>query len=120
MLYEVITTSRATNERPGSAGHTHDQQVERELQTLKAEYERLREDRVRTEQNLKNLEGQLADLEARAQAEYGTADPAALEKLLAERREQNARLVVEYRAHVDSVRAALAEVEAAAGAGEAG
>lgn len=104
----------------GDAGHAHDQRVERELQALKAEYERLREDRVRTEQNLKNLEGQLADLEARALAEYGTADPAALERLLAERREENARLVAEYRAHVESVRAALGEVERAAGGGQAG
>lgn len=106
-----------THEQTGTrgVGHAHDQQVERELQALKAEYERLREDRVRTEQNLKNLEGQLADLETRALAEYGTADPAELERLLAERREQNARLVAEYRDHVESVRAALAEVEAASG-----
>jgi len=114
-------TAKTTHDHTAGhdAGSAHDSRVERELQALKAEYERLREDRVRTEQNLKNLEGQLADLEARAQAEYGTADPAELQRLLAERRETNARLVAEYRAHVESVRAALGQAEAAAGSGAA-
>ncbi|EPR37080.1 hypothetical protein dsx2_1023 [Desulfovibrio sp. X2] len=100
--------------------NARDQQIERELAALKSEYERLREDRVRTEQNLKNLEAQLADLEERARAEYGTADPAELEALLAERRAENERLVAEYKSHVDSVRAALAAVESASGTGASG
>lgn len=100
-----------------AAKHEHgpdDKALERELDALKKEYERLREERVRNEQNLENLTRQLAELEARAQAEYGTSDPEALEKLLAERRAENARLVEEYKRHVQDIQAGLAALEKAA------
>jgi predicted nucleic acid-binding Zn-ribbon protein len=93
--------------KPGDA----DASLERELAGLKAEYERLRDDKVRTEQDLSHLEHQLAELEAKAQAEYGTADPEALKRLLARKREDNARLVAEYRDHIAAVRQDLEAVE---------
>ncbi len=88
-----------------------DSRLERELAGLKAEYERLRDDKVRTEQDLSHLQNQLRELEARAEAEYGTSDPEALKTLLARKREENARLVAEYRQHIDAVKTDLAAVE---------
>jgi len=88
-----------------------DNRLERELAGLKAEYERLRDDKVRTEQDLTHLTHQLAELEARAQADYGTSDPEALRQLLAQKREENARLVTEYRQHIAGVRQDLEAVE---------
>lgn len=99
----------------GQAGQpapgAQDQLLEQELARLRTEYDKLREERVRTEQNLANLSQQLREMEERAQAEYGTSDPAELERLLAERRAENARLVAEYRGHVEAIRADLAAVE---------
>ncbi len=92
-------------------GAQQDQLLEQELARLRTEYDKLREERVRTEQNLANLSQQLREMEERAQAEYGTSDPAELERLLAERRAENARLVAEYRGHVEAIRADLAAVE---------
>jgi hypothetical protein len=88
-----------------------DARLERELAGLKAEYERLRDDKVRTEQDLSHLQNQLTELEAKAQAEYGTADPEALKQLLTQKREDNARLVAEYREHIARVRQDLEAVE---------
>ncbi|MBG0778161.1 MAG: hypothetical protein H0S85_17180 [Desulfovibrionaceae bacterium] len=93
-----------------ATGHD-DAALERELAGLRDEYDRLRETKVRAEENLASLERQLADLEARAVEEYGTADPEALETLLAERRAENARLVDEYRKHIAAVRQGLDELD---------
>ncbi|EGJ48920.1 hypothetical protein [Desulfocurvibacter africanus] len=94
-----------------SAQPSQDQRLEQELAQLRAEYEKLKMERVRTEQNLANLSQQLREMEERAQAEYGTADPADLERLLAERRAENARLVEDYRKHIEAIRADLSAVE---------
>ncbi len=88
-----------------------DQALERELQGLKQQYETLRDRKVRTEENLANLERQLAELEAQATEAYGTADPEELEKLLQEKRTENARLVSEYRTHIQEVNQGLADIE---------
>ena len=88
-----------------------DAQLERELAGLKAQYERLRDDKVRAEQDLSHLEHQLRDLEASATQAYGTADPEALARLLAEKRAENARLVAAYREHIEAVRRDLEQVE---------
>ncbi|MEA4858048.1 MAG: hypothetical protein AAGU21_11350 [Solidesulfovibrio sp.] len=98
-----------TNSRPQP--QAADAGPQRELEGLKAEYERLRDDKVRAEQDLANLTRQLAELEARARAEYGTADPAELAALLTRLREENARLVAEYREHIQGVRRDLEAVE---------
>lgn len=90
---------------------SQDQRLEQELTQLRAEYEKLKMERVRTEQNLANLSQQLREMEERAQAEYGTSDPAELERLLAERRAENARLVEDYRKHIETIRADLSAVE---------
>lgn len=96
------------NNRPSTDA---DAGPQRELEGLKAEYERLRDDKVRAEQDLANLTRQLAELETRAKADYGTADPAELSALLVRLREENARLVAAYRAHIQGVRQDLAAVE---------
>lgn len=88
-----------------------DQALERELTGLKQEYERLKEQKFHTEANLANLEQQLQELEAQAREEYGTADPEELEKLLAQRREENARLVADYRRHIQDINNGLAAIE---------
>ena len=88
-----------------------DASLERELAGLKQAYERLRDDKVRTEQDLRHQQNQLAELEERARAEYGTADPEELARLLDEKRRENARLVAEYREHIAAVRRDLDAVE---------
>lgn len=88
-----------------------DASLERELAGLKTAYERLRDDKVRTEQDLRHQQTQLAELEAKARADYGTADPEALARLLEEKRQENARLVAEYREHIAAVRRDLEAVE---------
>jgi phage shock protein A len=88
-----------------------DGRLERELAGLRAEYERLRDDKVRAEQDLSHLQHQLCELEETATAAYGTADPEALSRLLAEKRAENARLVADYREHIAAVRQDLEQVE---------
>lgn len=88
-----------------------DASLERELAGLKQAYERLRDDKVRTEQDLRHQQNQLAELEAKARAEYGTADPEELARLLDEKRRENARLVAEYREHIAAVKRDLEAVE---------
>lgn len=100
-----------------NGGASRDQALERELAALKHEYESLKEVKVRAEQDLANLRARLAELEAKAQAEYGTADPEALARLLAERRAANEAAVADYRAHIQEIRQKLAQAEAANGSG---
>lgn len=88
-----------------------DAELERELADLKRQYERLRDDKVRAEQDLSHLQQQLRDLEQAAIADYGTADPEALARLLADKRAENARLVAAYRDHIAAVRQDLDQVE---------
>ncbi|WP_156891617.1 ADP-ribosyltransferase [Maridesulfovibrio zosterae] len=85
--------------------------LEQELAQLKRQYERLREDKVRTEQNLDNIGRQLADLEAQAMQQYGTSDPQELNQLLEEKRTENAKLVADYRAHITSIMEGLQKLE---------
>ncbi len=88
-----------------------DQALERELAGLKKEYERLKEQKFRTEENLASLERQLQELEAQAEEEFGTADPVELERLLQEKRAENARLVAEYRGHIQEINSGLSSIE---------
>lgn len=88
-----------------------DRGLEAELEQLRRSYESLREQRVRLEQDQAHLARQLAELEERARAEFGTADPAELERLLSERRAENARLVSEYRKHLQTIEQSLAAIE---------
>lgn len=95
-----------------------DGQLEQELAGLKAQYEKLKVEKVRAEQNLENLAQRLAELEEQARTEYGTSEVAALEKLLAERRAENETLVREYREHLEAVGKGLAAIESDDGSGE--
>lgn len=88
-----------------------DQALEKELAGLKQEYESLKEKKFGTEATLANLEQQLQELENQAREEYGTADPQELEKLLQQRREENARLVADYRQHIQDIHNGLSEIE---------
>ena len=94
-----------------ATAHDQDATLERELAGLKADFEKLREEKVRAEQTLSHLESQLRELEEKALAEYGTADPVALERLLADMRAENARLVAEYRTHIQGIRSSLEALE---------
>jgi hypothetical protein len=85
--------------------------LERELAGLKAAYERLRDDKVRAEQDLSHLQNQLRELEATATAAYGTAEPEELTRLLAAKRAENAALVAAYREHINAVQHDLEQVE---------
>lgn len=97
--------------KSGAIQNDRDAALERELGQLKQQYELLREAKVRAEQNLTNLGQQLAQLESQAREEYGADDPAELERLLAEKRAENERLVNEYREHIQSVQSGLQSVE---------
>jgi len=97
---------------PPATDNGRDAALERELAGLKADFERLREEKVRAEQNLANLKGQISELETKAKEEFGTADLAELEKLLADRRAENERLLAEYKQHITLIRSDLDAVEA--------
>jgi len=98
-------------ERTREPSRDPDATLERELGLLKAEYEKLREEKLRADQTLAHLKSQLAELSQQAQKEYGTADPEELQARLSAMRAENERLVAEYRGHIASIRAGLAELE---------
>lgn len=88
-----------------------DQSLEKELAGLKADYAKLRDEKVRAEQDLANLTAQLAELETKALADYGTADPDELTRLLEAKRQENAALVADYRNHIQAVRQELDAID---------
>ena len=90
-----------------------DQALEAELEALRRRYEGLKEQKVRLEQDQAHLARRIAELEA-ARAEFGTADPAELERLLEERRAENRRLVEDYRKHLQGIQDGLSAIEAQA------
>ena len=96
---------------PNQTGTTKDSKLEQELNTLRHQYEQLRDQKVRTEQDMANLTSQLEALKAQAKAEYGTDDPKELQALLEKKREENEKVVAEYREHVQRIQADLADVE---------
>lgn len=107
------TDRNAAAKGEGSSGAAGDRELQRELAELKREYDRLRDEKVRADRDVETLTGQLAELKAQAEAEYGTSDPERLLALLEERRAENARLVAEYRGHLDAIRRDLEAVERA-------
>lgn len=88
-----------------------DNAVEQELQALRSQFEQLREYKVRVEQDIKNLTGQLELLQQRAREEFGTDDPEKLQALLQEKQQENERLVQEYRQHINELQQQLKAVE---------
>ena len=105
--------ARIKPDDPDAAGGPGDPDMalERELGRLKTEYEKLREEKVRAEQTLTHLEAELSALEEAAVRDYGTADPVELKAKLDAMRQENGRLVDEYRRHIAGVREGLAELE---------
>jgi len=88
-----------------------DAKLEQELNGLRRQYEQLRDQKVRTEQQVTDLTGRLETLKTQAEAEYGTSEPKALQSLLQEKRLENERVVAEYREHIKQIHADLANVE---------
>ena len=96
---------------PNQTGTTKDSQLEQELNSLRRQYEQLRDQKVRTEQDMANLTSQLEALKTQAKTEYGTDDPKELQALLEKKRQENEKVVAEYREHVQQIQADLADVE---------
>jgi chromosome segregation ATPase len=92
-------------------GAEADRRIQQELTELKREYERLRDEKVRADRDVETLTRQLEELKLQAEAEYGTSDPERLLALLEQKREENARLVADYREHLRAIRADLEAVE---------
>lgn len=99
------------NNNPNQTGTTKDSQLEQELNALRTQYEQLRDQKVRTEQDVTNLSGQLDKLKNQAQAEYGTSDPKELQALLEKKRQENEQVVSKYREHIQQIQSDLANVE---------
>ncbi|MGE4290787.1 MAG: hypothetical protein AB7E32_01130 [Desulfovibrio sp.] len=109
-----MSANERNSVKAGGAGRGGaDQQLQQELAALKRDYERLRDEKIRADRDVETLTRQLDDLKAQAEAEYGTSDPERLLALLAEKRAENARLVGEYREHLDAIRRDLEAVEQA-------
>lgn len=99
------------NNHPNNAGTNQDALLEQELNGLRRQYEQLRDQKVRTEQQMADLTSRLETLKAQAEAEYGTSDPKELQSLLQKKREENEKVVSEYRKHIQQVQSDLAAVE---------
>jgi chromosome segregation ATPase len=99
------------NSNPNQTGTNRDSQVEQELNTLRRQYEQLRDRKVRTEEAVAQLSNQLETLKQQAEAEYGTSNLKELQQLLEEKRKQNEEVVAKYREHIQQVQADLAQVE---------
>jgi len=99
------------NSNPNGTGTNQDAQLEQELNGLRRQYEQLRDQKVRTEQQVTDLSGRLEALKVQALADYGTSDPAELQALLQQKRHENERVVAEYREHIQQIQADLATVE---------
>ncbi len=97
-----------TAEGPGSK---RDMEVRERLEKLKREYNVLNEQRIATDRDRQNLEEQLKNLKEKAEREYGTSDIDELRALLEKRREENERMVEEYRKHVSGIKERLEAIE---------
>lgn len=99
------------NSNPNGTGTNKDSQLEQELNGLRRQYEQLRDQKVRTEQQVTDLAGRLETLKEQAQTEYGTSDPEELQALLEKKRLQNEQVVANYREHINTIQTDLAAVE---------
>ncbi|MDD3313637.1 hypothetical protein [Pseudodesulfovibrio sp.] len=100
---------------PNQTATSRDSQLEQELNDLRRQYEQLRDQKVRAEQDMRNLTQQLDALKAQARTEYGTDDLEELQGLLETKRLENEQVVAEYRQHVQQIQADLSAVEKDAG-----
>ncbi len=106
------------NNNPKGTGINQDAFLEQELNGLRQQYEQLRDDKVRSEQQVEDLSRRLETLKAQAEADYGTSDPEKLEALLQEKRQENERIVADYRKHIAQIQTDLAAVERSVDGGD--
>ena len=99
------------NSNSNQTGTTRDSQVEQELNELRRQYEKLRDRKVRTEQDVANLSEQLETLKKQAEIEYGTSNIEELQQLLESKRQQNEEVVAKYRDHIQKIQDDLTSVE---------
>lgn len=104
---------REKNDTPKGAAtvSNKDVQVQQTLEKLRDEYSKLHEQKIATDRDRKNLEEQLKELRGKAEREYGTSDVDQLRALLEQRRQENERMVEEYRQHVDGIKEQLSQIE---------
>jgi len=99
------------NKYSNQGGNNQDMQLEQELNGLRRQYEQLRDQKVRTEQQVADLSSRLEMLKGQAETEYGTSDPKELQALLQKKREENERVAEEYRNHIQKIQNDLMAVE---------
>ncbi len=103
------------NNSYNNGASNQDSQLEQELNGLRRQYEQLRDQKVRTEQQVSDLSSHLESLKAQAEAEYGTSNPVELQALLEGKRQENQRIVAEYREHIQKINNDLSVVERSVG-----
>lgn len=101
-----------TKTKPGPATPTsQDEAVQAKLETLKKEYNELHTQKIKTEQNIANLEDKLQELRAKAEKEFGTSDLAELQQILEDRRRENEARVADYEKHLQEIKTNLGAIE---------
>lgn len=85
----------------------NDRDLQQQLEGLKRDHQQLRDKKIAAEASLKQWSEELTSLQAEAEKLYGTSDPAKLQALLEEKRAENAKMVAEYRTHLQEVQESL-------------
>jgi chromosome segregation ATPase len=83
----------------------------RSIETLKAEYTKLNERKIQAETQLDGAKDQLANLQAEAEAEFGTSNLDELTKKLSEMEAENEKQRSEYQSLLDKISRDLAAIE---------
>ena len=86
--------------------------AQKKMESLQAEYEKLRQAKIRAEADRENAEARLAELEAEATQSFGTADPGELSQKLADLEAENEKRTAEYEKHIRELSSAVSKVEA--------
>ena len=99
------------NDAKPSVSPSRDAEVQQKLETLRQEYNDLHTKKITTDANIKNLEENLARLQASAEKEYGTSDLEKLKEILETRRQENEEKLAQYEQHVKEIKEKLAAIE---------
>lgn len=102
---------KTDTQKSAEAVSSRDMQVQQTLEKLRDEYSKLHEQKIATDRDRKNLEEQLRELRSKAEREYGTSDVDQLRALLEARRQENERMVEEYRQHIEGIKDQLEQIE---------
>jgi chromosome segregation ATPase len=78
---------------------------------LRKRFDELRDRRTTAQANLKNVESSLEKLKAQAREKYNTDDPAELQRLLEQMREENEKKRADYQEHLDDIQTKLDDLE---------